>query len=301
MNDLMTKSFVGYVELKKQALKDLEADPDLEMGQLSHADEEHLSQFFEEVGAIKFEMEVVSHLFQSLQESNEAAKSEHETRALKHLQDTMDADILTVLKKARTIKQMLEALDESNAANRRFLRYREGGPVDRTRTSVTRGLRVKLRELMLDFQSLRERLVAEHREGVKRKYFGMTGEHPTEEVIDEIVSAGKFELLSARLDESQELKERHDAVKEIQKNLMELHQIFLDMSVLVEVQGEHIDDIHQNVVRAGAYIGTGADHLKASKESRKQNRRKWATACLSLLMVLIMLLIVLAITSLVKA
>jgi syntaxin 1B/2/3 len=42
MNDLMTKSFLSYVDLKKQAQKDIEAN-------LEDSDEPNLSQFFQEV------------------------------------------------------------------------------------------------------------------------------------------------------------------------------------------------------------------------------------------------------------
>ena len=37
-------------------------------------------------------------------------------------------------------------------------------------------------------------------------------------------------------------------MKELERKLLELHQIFLDMSVLVEAQGEMLDNIE-----AGAY------------------------------------------------
>ena len=44
-----------------------------------------------------------------------------------------------------------------------------------------------------------------------------------------------------------EIQERHDAVKELEKSLLDLHQIFLDMAVLVEAQGEMLDNIGAQV------------------------------------------------------
>jgi len=38
------------------------------------------------------------------------------------------------------------------------------------------------------------------------------------------------------LDTLAEIQERHRAVKELEQSLLELHQIFLDMAVLVEAQ-----------------------------------------------------------------
>lgn len=49
------------------------------------------------------------------------------------------------------------------------------------------------------------------------------------------------------LDTLAEIQERHEAVKELEKSLMELHQIFLDMAVLVEAQGAMLDNIENQV------------------------------------------------------
>ena len=49
------------------------------------------------------------------------------------------------------------------------------------------------------------------------------------------------------LDTLAEIQERHEAVKELEKSLLDLHQIFLDMAVLVEAQGEQLDNIEAQV------------------------------------------------------
>ena len=45
------------------------------------------------------------------------------------------------------------------------------------------------------------------------------------------------------LDTVQEIAERASAVKDLERQLLGLHQIFLDMAVLVEAQGEMLDNI----------------------------------------------------------
>ena len=44
-----------------------------------------------------------------------------------------------------------------------------------------------------------------------------------------------------------EINERHEAVKELNKSLLGLHQMFLDMAVLVEQQGVQLDNIERQV------------------------------------------------------
>ena len=55
-------------------------------------------------------------------------------------------------------------------------------------------------------------------------------------------------MLSLQVEDTlAEIQERHDAVKELEKGLLDLHQVFLDMAVLVEAQGEMLDNIEAQV------------------------------------------------------
>lgn len=49
------------------------------------------------------------------------------------------------------------------------------------------------------------------------------------------------------MDTLKEIQERHDAVRDIEKKLLDLHQVFMDMAVLVETQGEMLDNIEIQV------------------------------------------------------
>ncbi|KAG4111453.1 hypothetical protein ERO13_D13G105401v2 [Gossypium hirsutum] len=122
MNDLMTKSFMNYVDLKKEAMKDLEAGPDydLEMSSTTNTMDQNLGLFLEEAEKVKQGMAVIRELLGKLQESNEESKSLHKPESLKALRNKINNDIVTVQKKARTIKAQLEEMDRANAANKRL-------------------------------------------------------------------------------------------------------------------------------------------------------------------------------------
>lgn len=273
MNDLMSKSFLSYVDLKKQAMMDLEAGPDIEMGQLDPTDERNLSKFFEEVAAVKSDMEEINNLLVNLQDLNQETKSAPSPKILQGLRDQINSDSVTVLRKAKIIKTRLELLDKSNLDNRGLSAvYKEGSPVERTRISVTSGLRIKLKDMMNDFQCLRESIVAEHKEGLRKQYTNANGEEPSEEVIEKIMQERVFDGKVGK--EVVENRERHEAVNEIQKSLVELHQVFLDMAVMVETQGDQMNNIEQNVVNAGGYMKDGTKELDRAKRMRR--RRTWA-------------------------
>ncbi|TYJ00941.1 hypothetical protein E1A91_A13G120100v1 [Gossypium mustelinum] len=279
MNDLMTKSFMNYVDLKKEAMKDLEAGPDydLEMSSTTNTMDQNLGLFLEEAEKVKQGMAVIRELLGKLQESNEESKSLHKPESLKALRNKINNDIVTVQKKARTIKAQLEEMDRANAANKRLSGYKEGTLNYRTRIAVTNGLRNKLKELMMDFQ-----------------------ENPDEETIEKIISDGSggegFLTRAVQehgrgkvLETVVEIQDRHDAAKEIEKSLLELHQVFLDMAVMVEAQGEQMDDIEHHVMNASHYVKDGSKELNNAKRYQRSSR-KWM--CIGIILLLLIVLVI---------
>lgn len=88
------------------------------------------------------------------------------------------------------------------------------------------------------------------------------------------------------LDTVNEIQERHVAIRELERKLLELNQIFLDMSVLVEAQGEMINSIEQHVAKSVVFVQQGHVELKKAREYQK-NTRKWACCVIIILLVVL--------------
>jgi syntaxin 1B/2/3 len=73
-------------------------------------------------------------------------------------------------------------------------------------------------------------------------------------------------------------------VRELERKLLELHQIFLDMSVLVEAQGEMLDNIETQVSKSVDYVHRGNVALVAARRYQRSSR-KWM--CCSIITVLL--------------
>uniref|UniRef100_A0A5B7BE79 t-SNARE coiled-coil homology domain-containing protein n=1 Tax=Davidia involucrata TaxID=16924 RepID=A0A5B7BE79_DAVIN len=293
MNDLFSGSFKNYTDLKRQAYMD-----DMEAGGASGNDASNLDKFFGDVENVKEDMKSVEKLYKRLQESNEESKTVHNAKTMKELRARMDSDVEQVLKQVKIIKKKLEALERSNAAHRNLPGCGPGSSADRTRISVVSGLGKKLKDMMDDFQGLRAKMATEYKETVERRYFTITGEKANEETIENLIESGESESFLQKaiqeqgrgqiLDTISEIQERHDAVKEIEKNLIELHQVFLDMAALVEAQGHQLNDIESHVAHASSFVRRGTVELQEAREHQKSSRK---FTCIAIVLVAIIILI----------
>ncbi|OIT29696.1 PREDICTED: syntaxin-124-like [Nicotiana attenuata] len=300
MNDLFSPSLKKYQDLKQQVqMDDLEAGAGGGSGlDPSQNESIDLAKFFEDVENVKEDMKDVEKLYKRLQESNEESKTVHSAKTVKEIRSRMDNDVTQVLKRVKIIKGKLEALEKSNAAHRKIPGCGPGSSADRTRTSVVSGLGKKLKVLMDDFQALRARMNSEYKETVARRYFTVTGEKADDDLIENLISSGESESFLQKaiqeqgrgqiMDTISEIQERHDAVKEIEKNLIELHQIFLDMAALVEAQGQQLNDIESHVAHASSFVRRGTDQLQEARELQKSSRK---CTCIAILLIILLIVV----------
>lgn len=277
---------------------------DLEMGAASSTDaskDPAMARFFEEVAEIKTLMAQIRRNLQQLQGAHEESKSVTQAGAMKALKQRMEASVDEVSVMAKNIKDKLEALDRANLQNRKNPGAAEGTSVDRIRMSMTTTLKKKLKELMDEFQTLRQKIHNEYREVVERRVFTVTGKKLDEETIDRLIETGDSEQIFHKaiqeqgrgqiLDTLDEIQQRHDAVKDIERKLLNLHQIFLDMAVLVDEQGELLDNIETQVSNAVEHVQDGTKFLQRAK-SLQRNSRKWMCIAIIILLIIIVIIVV---------
>ncbi|GLI60902.1 hypothetical protein VaNZ11_003133 [Volvox africanus] len=68
--------------------------------------------------------------------------------------------------------------------------------------------------------------------------------------------------------------EYQQASSNLEQSLSELHQIFLDMTVLVEAQGEMLDNIEKQVARSVDYVKGGTEALQDAKQLQKRQSQQ---------------------------
>jgi syntaxin 1A len=73
-----------------------------------------------------------------------------------------------------------------------------------------------------------------------------------------------------------EMKERHHDIIAIEKSIKELHQMFVDMAIIVEQQGEVIDKVEDYITNTVEYTEHAAEEMReAVVRQRSTQRKKW--------------------------
>ncbi|KAG4913601.1 hypothetical protein AAZX31_19G187700 [Glycine max] len=261
-----------------------------------------LDKFFQEVESVKEDLKELERLHLSLRATNQHGKALHSPKGVRELRSRMDLDVALSLTKAKLVKGRLAALHRTNQATLSLPGCGPGSYSDRTRTALVGALTKNLRQSMESFNKLREQISYEYRDTVQRRYYAVTGENPDQETIDLLISTGESETFLQKaiqqqgratiMDTIQEIQERHDTMKEIERNLHELHQVFMDMAVLIQHQGEHLDNIESHMELANSFVSIGVQHLQVVRSHQKNTRN---CTCFAILLFIIVLVIVLPI------
>lgn len=297
MNDLLADSFAG--DSRGQPAR----NNDIEMGLQAPTSNSDMGMeaFNKQTQEVEKQVEKLSGLLRKLKDANEESKSVTKASAMKAIKKRMERDIDEVGKIARNVKAKIEAINKQNLANRQKPGCEKGTSIDRSRMNVTNALTKKFKDLMTEFQTLRQKIQDEYREVVERRVITVTGTRPDEETIDHLIETGNSEQIFQTaiqeqgrgqvLNTVEEIQERHDAVKEIEKKLLDLQQIYLDMAVLVDAQGEILDNIESQVATAVTNVQSGTTALQTAKKLQK-NSRKWMCIAIIILLLIVAVIVV---------
>ena len=80
-------------------------------------------------------------------------------------------------------------------------------------------------------------------------------------------------------------------MRDVEHKLLELHQIFLDMAVLVTSQGEELDVIAKHVEQSVEHIQKGNTHLEVARR-KQRSTRKWMCCGILILVIVIVVVVV---------
>jgi len=255
--------------------------------------DDELKEFFETVSEIKSGMALIRRNIKSIEESygqslvalNVDQKSSEELEKLIDSTNLAAADLRKILKEIDTENKQLEKSAKGTA------QYR-------IRTNMHQTLTRKFLDLMQEYQEVQTKYKNKYRERVERQY-KIAKPDATQDEIDEALESGNTQIFQKQILDMQHhaqakealiyIENRHRDIMRLEQSIKELHQLFLDMAILVEAQGELIDQIEYNVSQSVAYSKEAVKQLNQANQLQKKSRKKMCCLIIILLILFIVL------------
>ncbi|KAF8797927.1 t-SNARE [Phlegmacium glaucopus] len=193
-----------------------------------------------------------------------------------------------------TLKRRIKALEAQKGSGR-------DGQIRQQQTALVKS---KFVEAIQNYQSVEQQYRTKYKQRMERQFKIVKPDATPEEVravVNDEQGGQIFSqaLLNSRYTDSraayQEVQERHEDIKRIEKTLAELAQLFNDMSVLVEQQNETLENVHAQAEMVQKDTEAGLQYTdKAVTSARAARKKRWICFFI-ILIILIVIAIVLAV------
>jgi t-SNARE complex subunit (syntaxin) len=155
----------------------------------------------------------------------------------------------------------------------------------------------KFMEVMQAYQDCQTKYKNKYQETVKRQ-FKIVKPDATADEVESVLQGGGDQIFTEHMLASrnaqaraalEDVQEKHKDIQRLESSIQELHQLFVDLSVLVESQGELLDQIEYSVSQSLSYTKTGVQELEKANEYAAKSRKKM---CILLVFFLVVIMFV---------
>ncbi|KAL0894065.1 hypothetical protein ABMA27_014122 [Loxostege sticticalis] len=251
----------------------------------------YMDEFFSEVEEIREMIDKIQANVEEVKKKHSAILSAPQSdEKTKHELEDLMADVKKTANKVRgKLKHIEQNIEQEEHSNKSSADLR----IRKTQHST---LSRKFVEVMTEYN----RTQTDYRDRCKsriQRQLEITGRATTDDELEEMLEQGNSAVFTQGIImETQQAKQtladieaRHADIIKLETSIRELHDMFMDMAMLVESQGELIDRVEHHVTQAAEYVDTGHTELtlaykwaqKARKDSEtKKNRRIHNGACI---------------------
>ncbi|XP_058238139.1 syntaxin-3 [Hemibagrus wyckioides] len=206
-------------------------------------------------------------------------------------QDDLEAITNEIKKLANNVRNKLKSIEqslESNAEERvsADMRIKKSQHAVLARRFVE--VMTRYNEAQVEFR--------EKSKGRIQRQLEITGKSTTDEELEEMLDGGNAAVFTAGIMDSaiskqalSEIEARHKDIMRLESSIKELHDMFVDIAMLVENQGSIIDRIESNMDQSVGFVERAvADTKKAAKFQQEARRKQMMiTLCCIILAVIV--------------
>lgn len=203
-----------------------------------------------------------------------------------------------IKKTANRIRGKLKAIEQSCDQDENGNQTSVDLRIRRTQHSV---LSRKFVDVMTEYNET-QILFRERSKGRIQRQLEITGRTTTDEELEEMLESGKPSIFILNIiSDSQitrqalnEIESRHKDIMKLETSIRELHEMFMDMAMFVETQGEMVNNIERNVVNSVDYVEHAKEETKKAIKYQSKARRKVMFILICVVTLLVILGIILA-------
>ncbi|KAL7827272.1 hypothetical protein SRHO_G00329900 [Serrasalmus rhombeus] len=190
------------------------------------------------------------------------------------------------------LKTMQQSLPPEDQASRASVDFR----IQRTQYTV---LSRKFVDVMTQYNETQVSFRERSKSRIQRQ-LEITGRLTTNEELEDMLESGNPSIFTSDIiSDSQitrqalnEIESRHKDIIRLESSIKELHEMFMDMAMLVETQGEMIDNIEKNVSNAVEYVAKANEECKKAVTYQKRAHRKYIILALIALVIFAVLALI---------
>ncbi|XP_035275508.1 syntaxin-3 isoform X3 [Anguilla anguilla] len=209
-------------------------------------------------------------------------------------QDDLEAVTIDIKKLANNARNKLKSIERNLETNEERvsadMRIRKSQHAVLSRKFVE--VMTKYNEAQVDFR--------ERSKGRIQRQLEITGKTTTDEELEEMLEGGNAAVFTAGIMDSgiskqalSEIEARHKDIVRLESSIKELHDMFVDIAMLVENQGGMIDRIESNMDQSVGFVERAvADTKKAVKFQAEARRKKMMIMLCCVILVIILVSVV---------
>jgi len=254
-----------------------------------------MEEFFEQIEEVRGSIDLIANNVEEVKKKHSSILSNpvNDPKTKEELEENM-ANIKKTANKVRSkLKVIEQQIEQEEASGSSSAELR----IKRTQHST---LSRKFVEVMTDYNKTQ----TEYRERCKgriQRQLDIAGKQVDSEQLEEMIESGNPAIFTQGIiTDTQQAKQtladieaRHNDIIKLESSIRELHDMFMDMAMLVESQGEMVDRIEYNVEHAKEYVDRAvADTKKAVQYQSKARRKKiMIIICVGVLILIVVVII----------
>jgi len=255
--------------------------------------DDQLKETFETIQQIKQKMKTIKDNMKEIEthyQSLLVATTGDDSATNKELEHIIDETNLLSVEIRNELKAMSDDIKKLSPSLK-------GLPIQRIKDNLHSSTTAKFLELMTEYEQMQMKYKTKFKERIARFYKTVKPE-ATETEIEEAVESGDasqafaietLQRKDAAKDAYKYIEARNKDIIQLEASVKELHQLFVDLAILVEAQGEILDQIEANVGSAVDYTQKAFEELVKANKYGKRTRKKMC--CIVVILIIVFLLL----------